>query len=99
MGDTARFVSAVYLTFGIWMMVMLGTVAAVLQPVDTLYSAFEAGPEVRATGTMTIAVVVATVIAGTVWRRIRTVARAERVSHRTADSHVPGTAATGMPKA
>jgi hypothetical protein len=99
MGDTARFVSAVYLTCAIWMMVMLGTVAAVLQPMDTLYSALEAGPAVRATGTMTIAVVVATLVAGAAWRRIRTVPRWERVSHRTARSHVPGAAATGTPRA
>jgi hypothetical protein len=80
MGDTARFVSAVYLTVGIWMIVMLGTVVAVLQPMDAFYSAFDAGLAVRASATTAIAVVVATGVAGATWRRIHLFARRGRVS-------------------
>jgi len=71
MRDMTRSLTRAYVVGGIWLIVMLATVAALFAPLDAIYVAVGADPVVRTAITMTIAILTATVVATLAWSLTR----------------------------
>jgi Na+-transporting NADH:ubiquinone oxidoreductase subunit NqrD len=71
MRDTNRSMIRKYIVGGVWLIVMLATIAVLFAPLDTLYVAVDADPVVRTATTMTIAILAATVAAALAWSLMR----------------------------
>ena len=87
MHDKATVITKIYLVGAVWFFVMLATAGALLVSSGAAYSAIDASPLVRAISTLSIAVMVATVVVGIMWSRLRARPRsAQQAPHLAADA-------------
>jgi type VI protein secretion system component VasK len=87
MHDKATVITKIYLVGAVWFFVMLATAGALLVSSGAAYSAIDASPLVRAISTLSIAVMVATVVVGIMWSRLRARPRsAQQTPHLAADA-------------
>jgi len=94
MRDTNRNVTRAYVVGGIWLTVMLATVATLFAPLDAIYVAVGADPLVRTAITMTIAILIATVVATLAWSLTRRWVNASTAPSRSRDESAETALAT-----
>ena len=71
MRETTRSIVKAYVVGGVWLIVMLATVAALYAPLDAIYLAVGADPLARTVITMTIASLTASLVAALAWSLLR----------------------------
>ena len=97
MSNTVRTIAKSYFVAAVWFLVLLATAAVSLTSMGALYSAVDAEPTVRAFTTMTLAVVVATTVAGVLWSRLQARGRNGRPERRPATDPFDGDSEGTLP--